>query len=176
MDLQTRRRRHPPTDVRFGRAQRTRAAGMRDESGKRKSDARCGGRTSSLVDARCSSIFLVFTRRQNPPTVPPTVVPATRWCQERQDAGHDPSARLAGVFRHSGSGNPAAARCTPPLRFVRTRYRPPRRRASATSRSALLTVRIPTGLGPTGNPSTTTNALSRFQQNEENRFDNIVSR
>ena len=64
--------------VMFGRAQRTRAAGLRDESAQKKFEARCGRRTSSPVDARVSSIFLVLARRPMVSTVPPTVVAATR--------------------------------------------------------------------------------------------------
>ena len=93
--------------VMFGRAQRTRAAGLRDESAQKKFEARCGRRTSSPVDARASSIFLVFSRRPMVSTAPPTVVAATRSVEERQDAGLDASARLAGVRCQRGDGNPA---------------------------------------------------------------------
>ena len=93
--------------VMFGRAQRTRAAGLRDESAQKKFDARCVARTSSPVDARVSSIFLVLARRPMVSTVPPTVVAATRPVEERQEAGLDASARLAGDFLPRGDGNPA---------------------------------------------------------------------
>ena len=107
MDLQTCQQRPLPTMVMFGRAQRTRAAGLRDESAQKKFEARCGRRTSSPVDARASSIFLVFSRRPMVSTAPPTVVAATRSVEERQDAGLDASARLAGDFLPRGDGNPA---------------------------------------------------------------------
>ena len=93
--------------VMFGRAQRTRAAGLRDESAQKKFEARCGRRTSSPVDARVSSIFLVLARRPMVSTVPPTVVAATRPVEERREAGLDASARLAGVRCQRGDGNPA---------------------------------------------------------------------
>ena len=80
---------------------------MRDESAPEKLEARCGRRTSSPVDARASSIFLVFSRRPMVSTAPPTVVAATRSVEERQDAGLDASARLAGDFLPRGDGNPA---------------------------------------------------------------------
>ena len=80
---------------------------MRDESAPEKLEARCGRRTSSPVDARVSSIFLVLPRRPMVSTGPPTVVEATRSVEERQDAGDGPSARLAGEFLPRGDGNPA---------------------------------------------------------------------
>ena len=115
--------------MRFGRAQRTRAASLLDESAPKKLEARCGRRTSSPVDARASSIFLVFSRRPMVSTGPPTVVEATRSVEERQDDGDDASARLAGVFLSRGDGTPAqlAVRrrlvlclCVTALRFFRT--------------------------------------------------------
>ena len=135
MDLQTHRQRPSPTMVMFGRAQRTRAAGLRDESAQKKFDARCVARTSSPVDARVSSIFLVFTHRRKLSAAAPTVVQATRWCEERREGAADASARLAAFFRHSGSVYPAAAGWAPPLRSGARPYRPPRGRASAPRRS-----------------------------------------
>ena len=80
---------------------------MRDESAPEELEARCGRRTSSPVDARASSIFLVLSRRPMVLTAPPTVVEVTRSVEERQDDGDDASARLAGEFLPRGDGNPA---------------------------------------------------------------------
>ena len=96
-------------------------------------NAGCGSRTSCPLDGGCSSIFLVFIRRRNPPTGAPTVVLATRWCAERREGADDASARLAAVFRLSGSRNPAAAGRAPPLRFVPRANRSQVPRASATA-------------------------------------------
>ena len=103
-------------------------------------NAGCGSRTSCPLDGGCSSIFLVFIRRRNPPTGAPTVVLATRWCAERREGADDASARLAAVFRLSGSRNPAAAGRAPPLRFVPGPNRPLAPRASATAQTPFFTL------------------------------------
>ena len=103
-------------------------------------NAGCGSPTSCPLDGGCSSIFLVFIRRRNPPTGAPTVVLATRWCAERREGADDASARLAAVFRLSGSRNPAAAGRAPPLRFVRRANRSLAPRASATAQTPFFTL------------------------------------
>ena len=103
-------------------------------------NAGCGSRTSCPLDGGCSSIFLVFIRRRNPPTGAPTVVLATRWCAERREGADDASARLAAVFRLSGSRNPAAAGRAPPLRFGARANRSLRARASATAQTPFFTL------------------------------------
>ena len=103
-------------------------------------NAGCGSRTSCPLDGGCSSIFLVFIRRRNPPTGAPTVVLATRWCAERRGGGDDASGQLAAVFRLSGSRNPAAAGRAPPLRFGCRANRPEAARASATAQTPFFTL------------------------------------
>ena len=103
-------------------------------------NAGCGSRTSCPLDGGCSSIFLVFIRRRNPPTGAPTVVLATRWCAERREGADDASARLAAVFRLSGSRNPAAAGRAPPLRFGCRANRSLAPRASATAQTPFFTL------------------------------------
>ena len=89
--------------VRFGRAQRTRAAGMREESAQNKSDARCEWRSRRCPRAQLLIHVHGGRRQHDPPTVPPTAVGATMLTKERRGHGDDASGRLAAAFRQRGS-------------------------------------------------------------------------
>ena len=67
-------------------------------------NARCGRRTLDGVGVRVLIHGRGGSGRHDPPTVPPTVLAATRAREERRGDGADVAGQLAAAFRRCGSG------------------------------------------------------------------------